>query len=288
MLPSTTQSQSSPEHLPRKDRLELISQVEPDQYVHQIFMEHDSPSMAQEAWRIHAEGYLNMRFVNEGAITSEGYLTSDIDKARGKNVEYMLALNPDNGDDCASMRKIHVAEGQDYKSLPAYNACAEKLHDIGAAQLDLRHENGQNIKEISALAKTKAGAPRAIFELFRSAIHGAMGKDEVFFFSMVSATHEVLTPRLGDDNFLVIGEDVAIDDPRVEPGIKLRPLLTIPDQFNDNILKALNSADTAASERRLAQSLIFYTDGLNQQFMSDEVRQARYDILRSFGQKDGL
>jgi|AntRauTorckE6833_2_1112554.scaffolds.fasta_scaffold00046_4 hypothetical protein len=282
MTLATTTNHNSPEIIAPAQAKETLSRVEPDQYTHFNFLESDSLIMAQEAWRIHAEGYVAMKFVNQDAVTSSGALVADIDKARGDNVEYNIALNPDDERDCASMRKIHLPEGGSFIDLPAYSICKANLSKEGLAKLHHLESEGYNMKEISALAKTKDAAPRAIFELFRNVIHGSMGRDEAFFFSLVSATHQVLTPRLSEANFLVLGEDTDINDARVERGVKLRPLLTMPDQFIDNIFEAYVTTESNVAKRKLAQSLVFYTDGLVREQMSNEVFDARKLIIEAF------
>ena len=247
---------------------EALPVVMPDKYYHFLETEESNPELAKAAWQIHAEGYIAMGFVKPEAITEEGFLPADIDKARGSNVNYMLALSSENQDDCATMRVVSVPEGGSFRDLPAYGLTRDILPDESLSLLEELEDQGRAIKEISALARSRAASPASIFELFRKSIHEALGKDEAWFFTMVSSTHETLIPRLTSENFQVLGDDVKIDDERVGEGIALRPLMLRPDEFIENIYRGYLNAGNEVDKRRLAKSLIFYTDGLAKEQMT--------------------
>ena len=260
-----------------------------DRYFHVTYGEEDAPDLAIEAWQIHAEGYSAMGFVHDGAVTPEGFLTDDIDKARGPNVEYHLAFHPENGTDKATMRKIHLAEGQTCQDLPAYQLCKDALYPLG--RVLLAGFPTTRLKEIGALARTTNAHPLAVHEIFRKVIHSAIekspdgtDKNEVWFASIVSKTHDLLVGHYGAKNFTPLGEKVPIVDERVAESIELKPVLIRPDKFIANILASYNEAVEAADPKAmhsLRRSFIFFTDGLRPDQMSTEVADARQTMTRT-------
>jgi molybdopterin/thiamine biosynthesis adenylyltransferase len=258
---------------------ELVNSPNPNHFAHLRFTEADNPLLAQAAWRTHARGYLDAGFILPDAIDeTTGWLPEDIDKTRGANTDYYLAIDPQksNEDYDATMRKVNLAPGISYKDLPAYGLCENGLSAFGKAQLAQLHAEGVNIKEIGGLA---GRSPMAIYEVIRTAIHDALGKNEAWLFSIVSTTHESLTRNWGSEALTVIGEDTLLDDPRVRKNLYLRPAMLYPDTFNDTLLKAYMEAESPRDRARLQRSFMFFTDGLDESQMSYRVLQARQDIL---------
>ena len=250
--------------------------VHPDQFVHLEFTEQDNPALAEAAWRTHARGYFEAGFLTEDAIDPDtGFLPTDIDKSRGPNTDYYLAL-ADDGTYAATMRKIKVAPEETYRDLPAYQLCKDNLSERGAARLDDLEAAGTEIVEISGMA---GKTPMAVFETIRTAMHKAIGRDEVWLFSIVSSTYDSLARSWSADNLPVLGEDTPLIDPRVKDGIRLRPAMLDPNTFNDNLLAAYQSAETGPEKARLLRSFEFFTDGLRADQMSLPVLQARRELL---------
>ncbi|MDB5186448.1 MAG: hypothetical protein JWL85_971 [Candidatus Saccharibacteria bacterium] len=250
-----------------------------DAFRHVRVTEASNPELVMEAWRVHAEGYYSVGFVNKDAITKEGFMASDIDKARGPYVDYFLAVNPEDDSERATMRKINLSEGGTYKDLPAYQLCKDKLSPMGIALLESMQNQDVRLKEIGALARTPNTSPIAVHEMFRDAIQEALGKNEVWFFSIVSTTHKTLAKSFGEKNLRVIGEDVPLEDERVNEGIALKPTIVRPDDFIDNMLTAYLEAKTAPERIRLKRSLLFFTDGLDSRHMSEQVFTTRQTML---------
>jgi hypothetical protein len=251
-----------------------------NKYDHMTFTELTRPDLAAEAWRVHAEGYQAMGFVNQDAVDEHGYMAADIDKARGPHVDYYRASNPSNAQDQATMRKINIPYGGSYQDLPAFRLCQDSLNPLGRRLLGSLQNPDQRLKEIGALARTAEAQPLAVHELFRTTIQEALGKDEIWFFSIVTSTHESLAKSFGERNFNVIGDDVPIgEDSRVGDHIALRPTLLRPDEFIDNILLSLDEAQTIPAQVRYQRSLLFFTDGLPINLMSERVALARQAIL---------
>jgi hypothetical protein len=235
--------------------------------------------LVREARRIHAEGYVFAGFVNESAVIKDGpekgTLTPDIDKARGPNVEYYLGIDGSNAKNCATLRRLYLPPGGSFRNLPAYSTTEQSLSPGGLVILEELEANGADINEIAALSRTEAAPAQAIYEILRTAIRDSMGKNRMWFVSMVSKTYDALLRRWGEDNLVRLGDDVVLEDDRVNDDIFLRPLLINPDTFHDNLLTAYR----ATGDRKLAHSLVFYTDGLRRDQMSDDVFAARQKLF---------
>lgn len=250
-----------------------------DKYFHMHFTEESDLELAQEAWRIHAEGYYAMGFVTAEAITPEGFLAEGIDKSRGPNTVYFLGLNPENDDDGATLRKMYLSPGGTYKDHPSYQACEDHLYPQGKRLLETLQEQGVAIVEIAAMAKSLSGNPASMHEVIRDAMHAGIANNEVWFFGLVSKTYDSLEKQWGKDAFTVIGDDVPIKDPRVAKSVTLRPGLLYTGTFCDNVLHAYRSARTKQDALKYRRSFIYYTEGLDDNLMSDDVRAARQEML---------
>ncbi|TAH33768.1 hypothetical protein EYC59_04565 [Candidatus Saccharibacteria bacterium] len=230
---------------------------------HHEFTELTSPSLTREAWKIHADNYFGAKFVTADALDENGYLKPDIDTSRGPNATYRLAFNKETTAGAATMRKYNLSPGQDYTDLPTMKLC-RNLTDEGLAILKNVPNPEAQLKEIAALARTSAD-PTPLYEVIRRFIDGALGKEEVWFFCIVTDTYDKLTKRLGRKNFTVIGEDVRFEgDSRISPTTALRPTLFYPDRFHDGLLESYEDALAVGDNTKpLQDSLVFYTNGLS-------------------------
>jgi len=259
-----------------------------NRYIHVQFTEAESPALAQAAWRLHAQGYVDSGFVTEDAIGADGFLSPDIDKSRGPNAKYHLALDHDGAYE-ATMREINLTAGMTYEDHAAYKLCKDGLYPWAEDQLAQLQAQGTNIKEIAALARPLRSSPLAVFEIIRKAMHASLGKDEVWLFSIVADTHDSLVHAWGADNLPVIGADTTINDPRVRKHVALRPALLFPDTFNETLLKSLeqaNSAHASAPSRQtdeamktLSRNFLFFTEGLSDDQLGMRVAHARKEML---------
>jgi hypothetical protein len=266
------------------DVLPSFTQPRQDKYRHVSFHEQNNPILAEEAWRIHTDGYHSHGFVSDEALDPvTGVLGEDIDKSRGRFVEYHIAFNPKKPADRATLRIDGLAPGGTYKDLPAYQLCKDTLSPEGAKLLDSITHQDRRVKEIAAMATSAQGHPMGVYEIIRKVIQDEIGKDEVWMFSIVSTTFQSLVQNFGSDNFNVIGEDASIADDRVNSELRLRPTVLYPDKFIDNILGSFNKLGNEPKEARdklrLARSLLFITEGLHPGQMSEDVRAMRSTLL---------
>lgn len=239
-----------------------------DFYVHYNFTEEENPDAALACQRIHAAGYQAAGFVTEDAITADGTLVPDLDKMRGPNIELSLAINPEDPNDSATMRKAHVPEGGTFRDLPSYKLTETTLWDDGKDLLERYEAQGVNVKDIGGLAGEGRRSARAVHEVIRNNLHQAIGANEVWFFGIVTTTYDTLASSWGAENLTTLGEDTAFDDPRVKSGVALRPAMLVPDHFVDNLVHAYEAAEDPRRIKQLERSLTYYTEGLGPDQMS--------------------
>jgi hypothetical protein len=219
------------------------------------------PLLVDRALKVHTEGYLSMNFVGPDAVGSDGYLVEGVDKSRRPNTLYYLALNPNQAEDAATMRKVSLSTGETYTNLPTFDTCSQSLTREGMRLLE--ETPVSQLKEIAGLARTRAADPSSVYEIIRNAIHRAVGHNEIWFFGIVSTTYESLVKRLGTKNLQVIGEDVPINDSRVNPDIKLRPTIVRPDEFVLNIFREYVESSEYREKVRFLKTFQYFSEGLD-------------------------
>ncbi len=247
-----------------------------DQYSIKRFTEASDGELAVKAQRVHAEGYLDMDFVVPAALDDDGRLPGDIDKARGENVDYYLAsawaLDSDGVlvTQGATMRKVNIPKNGTIDDLPAYRLCKDSLYGAYRELLESTPNPHKHIKEIAALAKSANASPVAIFELLRDAYHEALGKEEVWFFNIVSTTYQSLVDNFGDNALKQIGEPISFDDPRINSEVTLVPAMVVIELFIDEIRESAICTTDPHERKRLMRSFVFFSEGLSDDQLSDD------------------
>jgi hypothetical protein len=259
-----------------------------DMYDIERFRENDNPNAVSLARKIHAVGYLRMGFVEESALTPQGYLRDDIDKARGNDVDYFIGpghytqtdITPNVRQiDAVTMRKIHIPPGGTVMDLPAYQVCRSGLYPDDHTFLLGLDNASTRLKEIGALAGTPTSHPTGIYELLRNAIHEAHGRDEVWVASIVSTTYAALSKRLGPDALRQIGTPVPIRSEHVKESVALVPITTNVDGFIGAIYDSLTRETNHQARRRQLESFLFFSEGLRDDELGDELAEARAELL---------
>ena len=257
------------------------------------FQEYGNSNAVSLARKIHAVGYLRMGFVKESAFTPEGHLLADIDKARGPLVDYYVGPSRDSQTsivpmdiipnvhdlDAVSMRKVHISPGGTVQDLPAYQVCRDGLYPEDHARLLELNNASTRLKEIGALAGTPESHPMGIYELLRNAIHEAHGRDEVWIASIVSTTYAALSKRFGPDALRQIGEPIPIRSEHVNESVALVPVTTNVDGFVNAIYQSLTRETNEQARRRQLDSFLFFSEGLRNDELGDELTQARAELL---------
>lgn len=248
-----------------------------DRYAVYEFTERENPEAALMARQIHAMGYRDMGFVNDRAFMEDGTLAGDIDKARGDDVDYFLETNPENSDDYATMR---IKSG-DVQSLPAFALTKDNLTEEGMSEL----LEADIVKEVGALARTPGSSPMMVMEMLRHNIQKAHGKNELWFFSIVSTTFRSLQGQYGDRALRQIGDPVEFDDDRISKGITLVPALFDVDTFLDSVATSALETQDLKQRRILFRTLMYYSEGLDEKYLTQQVQDLRTLISSSMQPK---
>lgn len=256
-----------------------------DNLVFLHFTEDTNPELAIRARRVHASGYESMGFVSNSAIDIDGSLSDDIDHARGETVEYYLGVEPVGDDmtetfDRATLRKISIPLGGSLDDLPAYSLCKNSIYNHELVAIQSIEQPYKFVKEIGALARSPEAGPMATFEVLRDALHDSLGNGELWFFSIVTSTYASLADNFGKKAIRQIGEPVALNDPRVSDRVELVPAVVDIDSFLKNILEAAELEISRPRQHRLLRSFSFFSEGLANSELTDELIAAR-EVINS-------
>lgn len=250
-----------------------------DIYEHSVFVEADDGGLAAKAWRIHAEGYRSLGFVRESALTSDGFLHPDIDKARGPSVEYFLGCDPSIPDNAATVR-LADSSGRGFVGLGGWETIADSPSAPQVAKHLERLENqGHKIKELTGLSRTVYAAPLAVYEVLRKSLQLSMRRGETWFAAIVSTTYESLERRMGRHSLRIIGDDVALVDPRISPTVALRPIVVDPREYLLDVGRSLQAENDPTRKRLLADNIAFFMHGLPRAFVPTELQAFRGDRI---------
>lgn len=281
---------------PRAARVAELStarRLMPDRYWHESFFETERPDLARVAQVVQARGYQAAGFVvPQAVVRPEGVLHHTVDEARGPNVKYRLARNPDfrRTTDRASMRHVRLVDGISMETLPAFERCGAYLSAEGKEWLNNRAAAGAPVSEIASLAAERGENGVAVHEMFRHGIHDALGRGEVWVFSIVGKTMGKLVDSLGRRNFTFLGEPAVMDNPLISRNITLQPVALEPDVAVAGFPELYAEAEWLSQKdaqgpgrgvaRRAARTILFYTDGLPDTVLSPDVVQLRQQLVQ--------
>ena len=246
-----------------------------DLYDHYYFSETSDPGLVEIARRVQADGYTTMGFVSGDAVAPDGTLIDSIDHSRGDYTDYYLAVSPSNANDKATMRKINLPPYGSVEDLPAYALSKEGLLRGSLERLHDMQRHSLNIKEIAGLARTREASPIGVYELLRDVLQESLGRDEVWFFSIVSGTYDSLTKYFGKSAFSIIGEDVKINDPRVDEKVLLKPVLLFPDHLFESMIYDVENSSNVRERRKILNMFLYFTEGLTETTMGEYVSNYR-------------
>ncbi len=244
-------------------------------YAHFEFDELTNPLLVSTARRIHALGYRAANYVTEEAVVGDE-LVPELDKARGDNVDYHLAINLHESADMATMRLSGLPnEATSWTDLPL-GSFKESFNPEDRARFDADFANGKVFREVGALATTSR--PDGLHQIIRKVIQSAYGKDETWLATIVLPAHRSLGLRYGKSNVAIVGKDIKIDDPRVRANLPLKPTLIVPDLFFDNIAQDHDMTRSPMSRQALGKTLLFLTDGFDVSQLSDRVQSKLVEL----------
>lgn len=270
----------------------------PNTYVIDQFTEQQRPDLALIAQQVQARGYRKARFVLANSIVCpEGTLHPSVDEARGPNVDYMLARNPDYRKltDRATLRHINLSQGGSVSDLPAYEKCGAYMSSEGREWLKEKLEAGRPIREVASMAADAGENGPAIYEMLRHSIQEALGKGETWFFSIVGTSIIKLTESLGASNFRILGEPVAMNNPLINPNITLQPVALEPDAAFRELPNLLERARwSAGSDRsgggkpalaKAIRTILFFTDGVSDEKLGPDLARTRLELVTNYQER---
>ena len=241
-----------------------------DYFTYEHFTEQVDPKKAHLAHRVHARSYVGEGFINENAVLSDGTLPTDMDKARGDNVEYYIGYNGTKAEANAisTLRKIKTVDG-DINSLPGFVAGSQYLAPSYADYL--RNLPPEKLFEISSFGHDPSVSSVAGFELLRTALQDAVPNKEVWYFNMVTSRCEALINAFGPRAINVVGESFKMDDDRINDEITLTPTIVDTENFFENVRASIESEKDPIKRKRYTKYLTLFTDGLSERQMGSEV-----------------
>lgn len=241
-----------------------------DQYHYARSTERGDPRATLLARQVHAKSYLGEKFIFEEAVDEHGQVASDIDKARGEAVDYYTGFD-DMGEAVSTLRKICPIETIGLESLPGYSLCENTLSDEGKRILLNASTAGRPVREISSFGHIPEVRPQAGLELLRHVLQEAYGTDEFWFFTMVTKKYQALVHLFGPQAVRRIGEEIHMDDERVGD-VSLTPAVVDTTTFFDDIAQGILNESNAHKRLRMLMALKNFTEGLNREALSDDVR----------------
>ncbi len=270
------------------------------------FTEDVDPASALMAQHVHAESFVLARFVHPDGleeINDDGRLyyrlPADLDKSRGNDITYVLACSKTERRDLltdevvlnsATWRMHDIPEGGSREDLPAYILSKDSLYDWGEQYLRSVDENQPQymLREIAALGRSRGSDPEGIFEIIRDGIHQSLENDrhEIWFFSIVDTTYSFLKREFGEQAVLQVGNPVAMDDERVNPDVRLVPVVTDTRKFIRQIYESAistNGSDTHKDKDRQLKRFRFFTDGLSDDQLDTDMAIMRRAIVENLG-----
>ena len=259
------------------------------------FTEEQYPEGALRAQQIQGESYVTKGFVFETALDEYGRLMPELDRSRGSNVEYYWATskkeNTSGEKGQASLRKISSPEGGALEDLAAYRYCRDTIDPLAEDLLrqSVAEDGGSSIKEIAALSKTNNASSHVSFELLREITQESIRNDthEKWLITFAQSAYTSLHARFGGVTLQVVGEPVAVDvgDERTSDELRLIPTLVEPCLSLDGIVDAIHLAKTPLERKRLCEGLLFMVDGLEDQYLSEAVKECIGRTLKARASK---
>jgi hypothetical protein len=219
---------------------------------------------------VHAISYLGEKFIFEEAIDEHGQVVSDIDKARGEAVDYYIGFD-DGHEAVSTLRKIRPIETIGLESLPGYLLCEDTLSDEGRSLLLHASLTSRPVREISSFGHIPEVRAQAGLELLRHVLQESYGTDEFWFFTMVTKKYQALVHLFGPQAVRKIGDEIHMDDARVGD-VSLTPAVVDTTSFFDDIAQGILAETNAHKRLRMLMSLKNFTEGLDRETLSDDVR----------------
>lgn len=245
------------------------------------FTEAECPEGAIRAQQIQGECYEREAFVYASARDIDGRLFPELDRSRGDNVTYFLALPKrvkEGRRNEGAMRIVDVPVGGSIDDLAAFRYSKATMDPTAALMLreKVAKEGPGSVREVGALSLTSDASTFATLELIRQAVQQAIrGKtQELWLITFAPRAHASIVARFSPNTVLQVGPPVPVDvgDPRTSDTLRLTPVIIEPCHLPDQMLAyILNGARDDRDRRNVLRTLLFVLDGLRDDELSEKV-----------------
>lgn len=260
-----------------------------DLYDYATSTEEGNPDFAFVARQIHARSYRGEGFIHEDAVGEDGQVVEDIDKSRGKSVEYYMGFTG-QGEPISTLRTITASEVDGVTELPGYKLCGDLLSEEGRQMLWSAELEGRPIKEISSFGHVPEVSSRAGLELLRHVLQESQGSDELWFFAMVTEKYQTLVHIFGPQAVRKIGDEVHFSDSRIGD-VSLTPAIVDTTSFFDDIKDAILNETDPVRRRRHLKYLRNFAEGIDPATLNEDVQvlvaEDSFSVV-SYGKKKGV
>lgn len=252
-----------------------------DKYAYGSFdSEGDNPELTELARRVHARSYLGEGFVSDAALAPDGTLEEGIDKLRGEGITYYIGydLEGDEPRACSTLRKMRLMAGDTIENLPGY-AQSRSILPLETQEW-LSTIPSEHLREIGSFGHVPEVSSKAGLELLRHVLQDSLGKNEVWFFTMVSTNVARLVKHFGPEAVRIVGAPVKIEDVRVND-VHLVPTVVDVDSFYANVIGSIHAEADDVKRQHYALSVLNFAEGLR----ADQVGETVFADLEALRAK---
>lgn len=245
------------------------------------FTEEANPELALAAQQLQGESYLAAGYVTSQDLDEYGRLQKDLDKARGGNVEYVVAEKDDQA--VGAVRLVAVPEGGDLMDLPAYEKSVQDMYPEFRYLLNqaFQYDRRYGVREVAGLSRGKDTPPSVLLEMIREIVQQTVRSqsEELWLVTATSNSYDMIQSRFGSNSIIPIGSRVPVLNDGVDSREYLQPSVIDPGSLIENLANSAIVESDPMQKRRLIKTLGFMVDGLR--IENGEVPQNAVELLEN-------
>lgn len=247
----------------------------------------DRPDIVEMSQVLQGQCYVDYGYINESGLDEDGRMFDGLDSAREAGddkleVVYLLAHDKNKSleDAGATIRLINVGKKGSIEDLPTYGYFDGRFTPEAKTKIDnIVNSYGIGaIREIAALGIKRYRDVFGSYELMRSIMQNSLMK------SSLHGVREFYLASLTDKSFNSVvnfaGREAVevLDDPvLIHPGderqkeVYVTPVLMDPNKSLDGFLDEIEASNDENTIRKLANKIVFLTDGLSKNQINHRV-----------------
>jgi len=245
------------------------------------FTEETNPELALAAQQLQGESYLAAGYITDQDLDEYGRLQKDLDKARGGNVEYVVAEK--NNQAVGAVRLVAVPEGGDLMDLPAYEKSVQDMHPEFRYLLNqaFQYNAKYGVREVAGLSRGKDTPPSVLLEMIREIVQQTVRSqsEELWLVTATSNSYDMIQSRFGPNSIIPIGSRVPVLNDGVDSREYLQPSVIHPGSLIENLANSATVESDPMQRRRRMKTLDFMVDGLR--IENGEVPQNAVELLEN-------